>query len=477
MQDTDGGDNLDLEFSTKWSKGNLIKDDGEIGQLSIKGNAITFHIDGYGDVFARNFVGCANTHIYKVFTYGQTNADATGYFYRVSKVFLYNGNDYSDFSGDYISGIKSFSFEVPVLTQWLNIESVKRGVLEDKSIVVHEIPTPIFLLKKVDPHIYIKFETKDFLANIDNPNEKALKKVPRIFVEFSSPKDDQTVTEIIRIIMRFFSLLIGKISTVEDIRIDLEGKHMKMWLFLNCDFSVHKSWQTYWLRSRFKAENVCEHLQKWFEQWYSFSSDKSFTLLQDAYFQIYNKKTYNIEDIFLTFCRFIEGYDLRKSDDEKIAGKLGHDLIPVLSDELFRNALAPYFVKASSKYKPKYVAQWISSGFLERVGLDYRIRRIDKAHFSFIAENRDRICKGIESNQLYLKLSKTRNYYAHYKADKTGILELGEIYNALSYLEVLIISVLLSEMGIDEETRKNAFIQDELFWYHSTHLRPPEIGS
>jgi hypothetical protein len=97
MLDIDGGDNLNLEFSTKWSKGNLIKDDGDIGQLSIKGNAITFHIDGSGDVFARNFVGYANMHKYKVFTYGKANADATGNFYHVSKVFLYNGNDYSDF--------------------------------------------------------------------------------------------------------------------------------------------------------------------------------------------------------------------------------------------------------------------------------------------------------------------------------------------------------------------------------------------
>jgi hypothetical protein len=41
-------------------------------------------------------------------------------------------------------------------------------------------------------------------------------------------------------------------------------------------------------------------------------------------------------------------------------------------------------------------------------------------------------------------------------------------------VEVLIISVLLSEMGIDEKTRKNAFIYDEMFWQHSTHLRSPE---
>lgn len=48
----DGG----IEINTKWSKGNILKDDNNIGYLSIKENEITFNIGGAGDIFARNFI-------------------------------------------------------------------------------------------------------------------------------------------------------------------------------------------------------------------------------------------------------------------------------------------------------------------------------------------------------------------------------------------------------------------------------------
>jgi len=462
---------LNPEFSTKWSKDNKIRDNGDIGKLSINGNTISFHIDGYGDIFARNFVGRDSMHNYKVYTYGQSNADETGHFYRVSKVFLYNG-DYTEFTGDYITSIRSFSFEIPGLSNWLNIKSVDFGILENKTFIIRELPTPTIVLKQADPYIYIEFETKDVIESLDDNNQKAIKKIPRIYVVFPNLVDDRKVVDTITILTRFFSLLVGKISIADDIRLNLEGKDMKMWLFLNKDFSVHSSWNAYWMRSRYKFEDVHDSLLQWFEKWYSFSCDESYEILQEAYFQICGKKTFYIEDIFLTYCRFMEGYDLRKSHDEEIAQELECEILPVLSEDSFKKALSPYFIKASSKYRPKDAAQWISAGFLGRIGLDSRIKRLDEAHFSFVEINRERICKGIGVNQIYGKISKTRNYFAHYKADKSGILEIGEMYNALSYMEMLILSVLMSEMGIDTETRENAFVHDEAFWMHATHLRP-----
>ena len=468
---------MNPEFSTKWSKDDIIRDDGDIGKLSIKGNAITFHIDGYGDVFARNFVGYDNNgmHYFKVYTYGRSNADKTGYFYRVSKVFLYNG-DYTEFTGDFITGIKSFSFEIPGLSNWLDIKSVDFGFLEDRSLIIHEVPTPTIVLKRTDPYIYIEYEVKDVLEIYDN-NQRAIKKIPRIYVVFPDSVDDRKVVDTITIITRFFSLLVGRMSIAEDIRLDLEGKDMKMWLFLNMDFSVHDSWNAYWMRSRYKFEEVNEFLLQWFEKWYSFSCNEPYEILQEAYFHICGKKTFYIEDMFLTYCRFIEGYDLRKSHDEEISQELERDILFALSEDNFIKTISPYFIKASSRYRPKNAAQWISAGFLGRIGLDSRIKRLDEEHFSFIEVNRERICKGIGANKIYGKISKTRNYYAHYKADKTGILELGEMYNALPHMEMLILSVLMSEMGIDTETRRNAFVYDEAFWMYATHLRPAAENS
>lgn len=41
-------------------------------------------------------------------------------------------------------------------------------------------------------------------------------------------------------------------------------------------------------------------------------------------------------------------------------------------------------------------------------------------------------------------------------------------------MEILILSVLMSEMGIDIETTKNAFVNIEVLWIHATHLRPAD---
>lgn len=196
---------LDGKFTvnTKWSKGDIIKSNEETGQLSVDKNTITFHIDGSKDIFARNFVGHKD-HTYKVFTYGPGESDTSGYFYIVSKVLLYNASDYTNFTGDNIEEIVSFSFEIPELTDWLSIPSVEFITLEDGTSIIHEISTPTITLKEKNPKIYIKYEIKDLLGGIDNQNEMSIKKLPRVFVEFDTPTYDAEVESTIEIVMRFF---------------------------------------------------------------------------------------------------------------------------------------------------------------------------------------------------------------------------------------------------------------------------------
>lgn len=151
--------------------------------------------------------------------------------------------------------------------------------------------------------IYVKYEIKDFLRGIDNRNEMSLKKIPRVFVEFATPTNDVAVTSTIEIVMRFFSLLIGRISTADDIRLTLNGKDVRIWLYLNYDFSVKTNRNAYWMHYRTKSEDTFEFLPCWFERWYTFSTDESFKFLQDAYFHTCSKRVLTIEDIFLTYCR------------------------------------------------------------------------------------------------------------------------------------------------------------------------------
>ena len=462
----------EVSINTKWSKGDSVKADGEIGQLTIDRNSISFHIDGSGDIFARNFVGLGDMHYYKVFTYGRGRSDSSGYNYRVSKVFLYNGSDYKDYNSDYIEGIKSFSFEIPELSDWLKIPSVEFDALEDGTAVIHELLTPEITLREEEPRICLKYEIKDFSNRIIDCNEMSLKKIPRIYVEFSKPTNDVDVSSNIEIIMRFFSLLIGKISTANDIRLDLHEKKMKMWLFLNYDFSVKTNLNAYWMRYRTNGEETIEFLKSWFNKWYSFSLDDTFKFLQDAYFHTCNKRMLTIEDTFLTYCRFLEGYDLRISKDEEVANQLYELLIEGMENGAVSDILIPTFKKVDSNYRYKDVAKWISTGFLGRISLESRIKRLDKKFHGIIAANSKKIVEMDSPDKYYSKIVKTRNYYSHFKPNSTDILTINELYYSLPVLDSIITTILMTEMGIDSDTIKSILINDEVFWNLVSHLRP-----
>ncbi|MCM3240705.1 hypothetical protein M3589_23910 [Heyndrickxia oleronia] len=457
------------KVKTKWSKGNIITPDGDIGQLTINKNDIKFHLQGNGDIFPCNFVGQGD-HKYKVFTNGQQNSDSSGFFYNVSKAFLYNGSDFDDFSGDFIENIQSFSFEIPELTEWLKIPSVNL-CFENETIIVHELETPIIILKETEPKIYIKYEIKDFLKDMNNYRME-LKKVPRIFVEFTDHQDDSKVFSIIESIMRFFSLFIGRISTADDIRLDILNKDTtKIWFFINYDFSIKEKGNAYWTRHRTSFKDIREHLQRWFENWYAFTNNSSFKFLQDAFFQISSKQTWLIEDIFLTYCRFLEGYDLRISKDEEAANSLEEQLKEVLRDSSISEKLKPMFENVGSKYKYQNVAKWISNGFLSRISLDSRIKRLDERFFGVLATNSKSVIKDTSSTSYYSKIVKTRNFYSHFKPDSLNTLSINELYNTLPLMEILIISILFSEIGVDTDIVKSFLVHDEVFWPYVTHLR------
>lgn len=95
--------------------------------------------------------------------------------------------NYTDYTGDNIDGISSFSFEIPELTDWFLIPSVEFGALDDGTAVICELLTPTIALRETNPKIYIKYELKELFSGINNRNEMTLKKVPRVFVEFEAP--------------------------------------------------------------------------------------------------------------------------------------------------------------------------------------------------------------------------------------------------------------------------------------------------
>lgn len=461
-----------IEINTKWSKGNALKDDNSIGHLSIKGNEITFNIQGTGDVFARNFMGSSEGKTFKVFTYGQQEIDSTGCFYRVSKACLYNGDNYAyDKDDNIISGIESFSFQIPELVHWLNISSVKFEILDDGTKIIHELETPIISLKDEEVKVYIKYENNNFWEETSDINEMTLSKKPRIFVEFEKTQNDMMVINYIRILTRFFSMLIGKVSSAIDIRLTLKNEKTSMWLFINEDFSVNNQVNLYSRSYRTTYQDVAEQLKVWFKTWYDFSANSSFMFLQNYFFNTCSKKYWNIEELFLIYIKFIEGYDLRVSEDEEKAKNLLKSLDVIMNRQDIKDILSPEFEKVDSKYRPKDVAGWISNGFLGRVALEDRVRRIDKKFFDIISSNRSDVIEGISSNDLYKKITKTRNYYSHFKPDSEGVLEMKEINNLIPIMKFMITIILLSHMGLNNDIIKSIIVKDDIFWSFTKHLR------
>lgn len=81
---------------------------------------------------------------------------------------------------------------------------------------------PIVLIRE-DPHIEIRLESKSFNSSIcgDDGTSLIIKSVPRIFVNYGEGKDVETIVEDIECLMQFFGLLIGNVSTAEDIRLSI----------------------------------------------------------------------------------------------------------------------------------------------------------------------------------------------------------------------------------------------------------------
>lgn len=461
---------MDWIVNTKWSKGDKTLDNGEIGTLTIENNNIKFHLNGYSDIFARNFVGNYDDHVFKVYTYGEDKYVDNGHLYQVSKAFLYNGFDHSEFAQDAITNIESFSFEILGLTEWLGFKSVDVGVTEKQTAVIYEVETPTIILLDGKIKIYIKYESKDFIESLTSYSKKTITKTPRIFVEFNELKTDKEVLNIIERITRFFAIVMGRVGYANDIRLKLYGRKMRMWLFFNHDFSFNLDSKAYIFIDRINSKFALENIQLWFTNWFVFCGVEQYEMLLNAYFQMHSKKTHLIDEMFLTYCRFIEGYDLRISTDEDKADRLKEHILEPLKAKELKDIFNPIFNSVGSSYRPKDLAKWIATGFLERIGLTDRLKRIDGQHLRFISSNYQWVYGNKEDHNLYQQITQTRNYFSHYKADSTGLLTLQEMHNTLPVLDATITSILLSQFGIEEDTKKNVFAKDQMYGFISHHL-------
>lgn len=131
-----------------------------------------------------------------------------------------------------------------------------------------ELDMEPIILKQANPRIEIRLESKSVNTSFRGDDSVALtiKNVPRIYVDYNKKKDIKNVIDDIECLMQFFGLLIGTVSTVDDIRLSIEGQDLKSWLYINRDFSYNLRTQDIFDKPRTYYYVLSEYLLKMYPQ-------------------------------------------------------------------------------------------------------------------------------------------------------------------------------------------------------------------
>lgn len=472
-----------------WEKEN--GDKPAVAELIIDGNQIEFYLR-YSEVFPCAFVGSDNDHRYKVFTSGTGNYGKHRTLDNVAsyRVFYVLQQNYEFKSGLEIDDIKTVSLIIPELIDWIALNTIDWGATKHKELIAAEIKLPSMILKDRDPRVEIYFESKSSLfdPSADRRTTCTISNQPRIRITYGEPTNISQVHSDIRALMQFFALMIGHVTDVLDIRLDIQGQSLKSWLYINEDFSYNLRTLDILDKPRTKLNKVQENLQTYFETWYTFYKDDKYELVRRIYFMENAKRAVFVEDILVQYVKILEGYHLRVTDEERIASDIEKDIKEMIFTDEGKKLFQPIFNKANWKYNSKHandVASWIASGFLERISLAERLKRLDDMFFNIIALNAETIEKldrlsgtanksktpDIIIADYYRKIVSTRNYYSHYKANRDNILGFQQMYNTINVLKSLIIMILYSHMGMSKEEIRKIIIWDSELHFQTMCLR------
>lgn len=476
----------------------------EVGELIIDGNSIEFYSRNCKEVFPCAFVGYDGEHKYKVFTRGQwrtgkyrtiDNAAA----YAVTCVLQQN----CDFQqGMIIDGIQEASFIIPELVDWLEVPTVQYSATETGELFAEEINPPPIILHDNNPHIEIQFESESFTKYLDKNDITTfiLKNQPRLFIIYSESCDVNRVLADVRAVMQFFGLMIGHVSDVEDLRLVKENQKCRGWLYINRDYSynLRTMGMTDQKRTTFGGMNY--QVQEFFERWYAFYHDETFSFIRRMYFSANNRKDMFLEDILVQYIRILEGYDLRVSKDEgtsqevrKAINQVEKEIKKLIFSEdgkaLFTSALEK--VVPDWKYNASHagmIASWIASGYLGRKSLNDRIKSLDDRYLNIISLNARNVLSHARKHPLAEEISNeetirifihkivaTRNYFSHYKAEPTDVLESNQMYDTLNVLKALIIMIWFSQMGMEQEMIRQIMIRDSELRFQTMCLQEKPV--
>lgn len=479
----------------------------KVGELLIEGNHLEFYSRFHGLVFPETLIGEDGKFKYKVFVNGYAKPGQNRTLDNTSShnVFFVLMQNFDFSKGTDISGVKEFSFAIPELVEWLGIQTVFYTFTDQEQPAAGEKHLDSIIIHETNPKIELYFESKTLESRLSFERNIAItvKKEPRIRVTYTQPADIQKICDEIECIMQFFGLLIGKVSTADDIRLCIESQLPKSWLYINHDYSYNLMTRDILARPNTYCYMLQDNLAQYYCNWRKFCfDDEQYTLLRKRYFSVNDTKERFLEDIFVEYMKILDGYHTRISGDSAIAEQLSKAVKGVASyikQQIFTEENRQIFENDFQGVLPDWsynsrnindISHWIASGYLGKKALSYRLKELDTKynyHFGIIKnnavaiENLAKINSTCDSNedvkiieQFYRRLSNTRNYFSHYKKEKTGILTPTQMNISILILKATIISIFLYHTGIDKELVRKMLAFDKDFLFITQFLQKAE---
>lgn len=481
-----------------WTKENEASP--EVAELIIDGNHIEFYCRDYGEVFPCAFIGSDGEHRYKAFCNGRSSVGVNRTLEQSSsyRCFYVLQQNYAFPHGLDIAGVVEVSFIIPELIDWLEIKTVDFGANDNYELLAVECKLPPLVLHDSNPRIEIRFESESFTKylDVDTRTTFVLKNQPRLFILYDEPTNIERIQDDLEYLMQFWGLMIGHVSTIEDIRLKFDGQELRSWLYINRDFSYNLRTRAMVDRPRTSLKKIGAKIDEYFTNWYLFCKDEKFEFIRRMYFASNNLKDIFAEDILVQYVKILEGYHLRVSGDEKTSGDLKEAIKVVEKDIkklIFSEDGKPLFSGALEKAVPdwKYtskhassIAQWIATGYLGKVSLAQRIKELDDEFGGVIEKNAFDIIKLSRDNPLtkddtddkiieryYREIVATRNYFSHYKTERKNVLEYRQMNDTINVLKALIIMIFYSHMGMDKEVIRKVIEWDSELHFQTMCLR------
>lgn len=450
------------EYIGTWNKGDEYKEVGKAGKLVVDEDSISLHLESCDFFVKGTFISRYNHRYIKAYSNGLYNGLCNIYQY----VLFNNSSDLEELKGDKIESISECLLYIPNIIEWFNIKCLHM----DKSFTVsYLMPNPV-LIKNNECIIEYKFLPELPMFDypfIGNSTKVTMENKPYIHILYKTSVDIERLEADIKKLARFFSLLIGRIDGISEIRFKTENSKSWFEFYNRIDYTHLTNSNVYnsgISPIRTTYEDIGENLPLYYNKWVDFYEIHE--LLIDNFHKILGKKSSSIQDQFLTWCRFLDGYYIRKYEDSQKSDIIKKQIISILKGNDIEKLFKEAFKEVQSEYNRNNIAKWIQKGFLERVSFGDKVRKIDGNLYKLVEKNIEYILREDIDNKMVIfsKINATRNFYSHFKDDNKGCLSFAEIYRINDILYVLIISILLNEIGIEYRKVYDILRKDSLAW-------------